>query len=173
MTTEKRKIERRRCPHCTAPLLVPIVRTDCPDEETLRRAQRGELVIGGCLIAVDDECRDVTDRWRCKNCGQDCVKPMRTRAQQASVEHMLMLHRMRKGQTPFRVEERGLMGCMLLPDWELAGEFRTFAEAIAAVREIKKGSTRELRIIGPSGAIRYQRGQRPVGPRPFERGIGE
>jgi hypothetical protein len=92
---------------------------------------------------------------------------MRTRAQQGTLEFMLMLQRMRRAKLPpFRVEERGVMGCLLIRDWEPLGEFRTFCEAIAAVREIKKGSTRELRIIGPSGVIRYQRGQRPVTPFP-------
>jgi hypothetical protein len=166
--TTKRKTERRRCPKCGAPELIAILYGE-PTSEAWEASQRGDVVLAGCLVPCDDKGRFVGPKWHCKHCGQDCVKPMRTRAQQGALEHMLMLRRMRRGKTPFRVEERGLMGCIGISDWSPLGEFRTFAEALAAVREIKTRCARELRIIGPTGAIRYHLAQRPVGPLPSSR----
>jgi hypothetical protein len=52
------------CPHCRKPLkLVPIV-YGYPAPETFDAADRGELVVAGCLVGDNDP------QWACASCGE-------------------------------------------------------------------------------------------------------
>lgn len=52
------------CPHCGKPLkLVPIL-FGYPLPETFAKAERGELVLGGCMVNDDDP------EFACSKCGE-------------------------------------------------------------------------------------------------------
>ena len=53
-----------RCPRCRSPDLRPIVR-GMPGPELVEAADRGEAVIGGCVVG------DLDPTWRCGGCGVD------------------------------------------------------------------------------------------------------
>ena len=58
--------ETRICPVCGGKL-VPIV-YGFPMEEVMEMADRGEIVIGGCCIEVDEKGRSLMPEWACTNC---------------------------------------------------------------------------------------------------------
>jgi len=70
---------------------------------------------------------------------------------------------------PFRVEVRGQDGCIGISEWTVEGEFRRLDDAHELARDIACRSAREIRIVGPTGAVHYHRAQQPVGPGPFVR----
>jgi transposase-like protein len=53
-----------RCPLCTASDVVPIV-YGLPDEALAKRAERGEVSLGGCFVHGDNP------TWHCKKCGYE------------------------------------------------------------------------------------------------------
>ena len=63
---------RRRCPKCGAVAGVRIL-YGYPTEEAFLAEQRGELVLGGCMIEVDDPthaCTECGERWVQKGRGE-------------------------------------------------------------------------------------------------------
>ena len=56
------------CPKCKSAETVPIV-YGLPDWDLGRAAERGELVLGGCMVTDDDP------RWRCRACEADFGRP--------------------------------------------------------------------------------------------------
>ncbi len=54
-----------RCPSCGAARTMPLVIGE-PTMAAVRMAQRGELVLGGCVFAGDE-----TPTWRCMRCGAE------------------------------------------------------------------------------------------------------
>ena len=58
------------CPHCGAAALIPILYGE-PTAEAAEEAERGELAIGGCLIALDDQGEPTNPARRCTACGKD------------------------------------------------------------------------------------------------------
>ena len=61
------ELERATCPRCgvDAPM-IPIV-FGYPMPETFEAADRGELILGGCLVAGENPTH------RCSACGQDVI----------------------------------------------------------------------------------------------------
>lgn len=59
-------IKSRVCPVCGGKL-VPIVYGE-PMGELMEMAERGEIVIGGCCIEVDEKGRSLMPEWACTNC---------------------------------------------------------------------------------------------------------
>ena len=56
----------RSCPQCGSSRIVPILR-GYPDEAAMRAAERGEAVLGGCILMGDG-----TDpKWACGECGHE------------------------------------------------------------------------------------------------------
>lgn len=53
-----------RCPNCDAGNPLPIV-YGLPDLEAARKAEAGEIALGGCVVTGDDP------RWRCRTCGYE------------------------------------------------------------------------------------------------------
>ena len=51
-----------RCPSCGSPDRIPIA-YGLPTQETVERADRGEVLLGGCLV------HDEAPRWQCRACG--------------------------------------------------------------------------------------------------------
>jgi hypothetical protein len=54
------------CPKCGS-AAIPIVWGN-PGPELAEAEARGELVLGGCIIAHDDDCRAVSPAWHCTKC---------------------------------------------------------------------------------------------------------
>ena len=52
----------RSCPRCGADHAIPII-YGLPSREGVERVQRGERVLGGCMVSVD------SPRWQCRACG--------------------------------------------------------------------------------------------------------
>ena len=50
------------CPQCRAPDVVPILYGYTEDPATLAAVERGELVLGGCMVTGDDPA------WCCRAC---------------------------------------------------------------------------------------------------------
>ena len=62
---ESRADRKRRCPNCGAVAGVPIV-YGLPGRDAFEAEQRGELVLGGCVIEEDaptHQCVECGDRW--------------------------------------------------------------------------------------------------------------
>ena len=55
-----------KCPVCGGNV-VPIV-YGMPFEDLEEKADRGEVVLGGCCIALDEHGRNMNPRWACTNC---------------------------------------------------------------------------------------------------------
>lgn len=63
--SERRSPRKRRCPKCGAVAGVPIV-YGLPGREAFEAEQRGELVLGGCVIeegAPTHQCVECGERW--------------------------------------------------------------------------------------------------------------
>ena len=58
--------ETKICPVCGGKL-VPIVYGE-PMGELMEMAERGEVVLGGCCIEVDENGCIVNPKWACTNC---------------------------------------------------------------------------------------------------------
>lgn len=54
------------CPICGGKV-VPIV-YGMPTGELEEKADRGEVVLGGCCIALDENGRSIDPKWACINC---------------------------------------------------------------------------------------------------------
>ena len=52
------------CPTCGSSNSIPIVYGK-PSLEAMKKAERGEIVLGGCIIRID------RNKFRCKDCGRD------------------------------------------------------------------------------------------------------
>ena len=62
------KRRRRACPKCGSRDVVPIL-YGLPGPETMAEAERGEIVLGGCVITGRDP------RKRCMACGENFDRP--------------------------------------------------------------------------------------------------
>ena len=58
----------RRCPECGGTEVVPIA-YGMPAPELIESAERGEVVLGGCVIG------DADPRWHCKECDHSWRDP--------------------------------------------------------------------------------------------------
>jgi len=52
-----------KCPKCGSRSVAPIL-YGYPTEESINKAHRGELHLGGCIVSGDDP------KWSCKECGE-------------------------------------------------------------------------------------------------------
>ena len=52
------------CPSCGSSNYIPIVYGK-PSAEGMKRAEKGEIVLGGCIVRPD------RNKYRCKDCGKD------------------------------------------------------------------------------------------------------
>lgn len=68
MAAKKKKAKEivPACPKCGAPA-VPILYGE-PSEEAFEAKVRGEIVIGGCTIDLDEDGRATNPAYRCKRC---------------------------------------------------------------------------------------------------------
>lgn len=58
-----------RCPKCGG-RIVPIVYGE-PTPETGERAERKEVILGGCCLMEDDEGNLLSPQWGCVKCGRE------------------------------------------------------------------------------------------------------
>lgn len=56
------------CPKCGGKV-VPIV-YGMPMEELQEKADRGEVILGGCCIALDEKGKQIDSKWGCVDCGE-------------------------------------------------------------------------------------------------------
>ena len=52
------------CPSCGSSNSIPIVYGK-PSSEAMKKAEKGEIVLGGCIVRPD------RNKYRCKDCGRD------------------------------------------------------------------------------------------------------
>ena len=52
------------CPNCGGKNGLPIV-YGLPSKDVLERAQRGEVILGGCFVTEEHP------QWRCRDCGHE------------------------------------------------------------------------------------------------------
>ncbi len=62
----KQNLKPGICPICGGKV-VPIV-YGMPTVELEEKADRGEVVLGGCCLAVDENGRSIDPKWACINC---------------------------------------------------------------------------------------------------------
>jgi hypothetical protein len=51
-----------KCPKCESPNVIPIVYGK-PSMEAMQKAERGEIILGGCILNRDRK------NFQCKDCG--------------------------------------------------------------------------------------------------------
>ena len=66
-TNSERRREPPKCPKCGSAKALPIS-YGFPSAETLKAAQEGKIILGGCMIA------DGAPIWRCDQCGHEWGK---------------------------------------------------------------------------------------------------
>ena len=64
----KRKSHPIICPKCGGKV-VPIV-YGMPMEELREKADRGEVILGGCCIALDEKGKQIAPQWGCIDCDE-------------------------------------------------------------------------------------------------------
>lgn len=64
----KRKSHPTVCPKCGGKV-VPIV-YGMPMEELQEKADRGEVILGGCCIACDENGKQIDPKWWCVDCDE-------------------------------------------------------------------------------------------------------
>ena len=69
MNTIELKSRPEICPECGG-RIVPIVYGD-PSHEMFMKSMDGEIILGGCLVMVDNEGNVVSPQWGCVKCGRE------------------------------------------------------------------------------------------------------
>ena len=64
----KHKSHPTVCPKCGGKV-VPIV-YGMPMEELQEKTDRGEVILGGCCIALDEKGKQIDPRWGCIDCDE-------------------------------------------------------------------------------------------------------
>ncbi|MDV3618963.1 hypothetical protein CMU80_16130 [Elizabethkingia anophelis] len=54
----------RSCPLCQGKIVPIIYGLFFPESQTVQKAMKGELILGGCVISPDND-----PKWACKDCG--------------------------------------------------------------------------------------------------------
>jgi hypothetical protein len=62
------KMKPPKCPHCGAKKVVDIL-YGYPSDEGFEKADKGELVIGGCIVSGDNP------SWQCTTCNTPIYQP--------------------------------------------------------------------------------------------------
>ena len=63
------KEKPERCPKCGS-RIVPIIYGE-PTFEMGEKAERKEVILGGCIVLTDDEGNPIVPRWGCVKCGRE------------------------------------------------------------------------------------------------------
>lgn len=61
-----------KCPKCCGKV-VKIIYGE-PSIEAFEAEERGEIILGGCSIRVDDEGNSLMPDWQCKKCGAQFIE---------------------------------------------------------------------------------------------------
>lgn len=63
----------KKCPKCNGANIIPIEYGD-PAYETIMKSEEGKCILGGCLIAVDENGKNIMDQYHCTDCGYEYNK---------------------------------------------------------------------------------------------------
>jgi hypothetical protein len=66
-------ITYKKCPKCNGANIVPIAYGE-PTYETCLESEEGKCVLGGCLIEVDEDGKNIMDQYHCIDCGYEYNK---------------------------------------------------------------------------------------------------
>lgn len=74
MNDMDKEVKRKphKCPYCGGKVVEIVY--GMPSHELLEEEEKGNIVLGGCCITVDDDGNIMGPQWRCTKCGTNFIK---------------------------------------------------------------------------------------------------
>lgn len=66
-------ITYKKCPKCNSKNIIPIIYGE-PTYESYLRSKKGEVMLGGCCVVIDENDKSIMNEYYCKNCGNEYGK---------------------------------------------------------------------------------------------------
>ncbi len=73
----------RSCPFCCGRIVSIMYGLYSPESQTVQKAMKGELILGGCVISPDND-----PKWACKDCGTRFLED-RTKSSEAKKKPLI------------------------------------------------------------------------------------